>query len=109
MKSGCISALRLQSAARGQFLLASALLSMCFAYGHTPLDSGSARACCPILDYSNSMLCYLEVALGKMEQLRGCAALSLLYTLALTQVPIHFTLSFNPFSLTHAVTDKTLR
>ncbi|KAA0708419.1 hypothetical protein E1301_Tti005661 [Triplophysa tibetana] len=44
MKSGCISALRLQRAARcvgeqGQFLLAFALLSMCFAYGHTSLDS----------------------------------------------------------------------
>lgn len=69
--------------------------------------TGSAYACCPILDYSNSMLCYLEVARGKVEQLRSCAALNLLYTLALTQAPIYCTLSFNPLSFTHAVSTKT--
>lgn len=47
----------------GQFLLALSLLSMCFAYWHTPLTSprlcpatgnSSMHACCPILAYSNS-------------------------------------------------------
>lgn len=72
----------------GQFLLTLKLLSMCFAYGHTPL--ASPRLASVWLQETTprtlvvqswtiqiQMLCYLEVAWGRIEQLRGCEVLSI--------------------------------
>lgn len=72
----------------GQFPLTLSLLSMCFAYGHTPLALSPARlqetpARTLVVQswaIQIQMLCYLEVAWGRIEQLRGCAVLNVYCT-----------------------------